>query len=87
MITYFVQPFRYPSNVQPGDSFNLYITKNGKRQKVYSRDITAVGVISHWAYVDIPGVGLAYFIGNGNLAEFLAERFPNAEIEKNPKTT
>lgn len=87
MITYFVNRFKFPSNVSPGDRFTLYTIKDGKRQQVCSREVTAVGVISHWAYMDIPGIGVSYFIGNEKLAGFLAKRFPDAEIEKNPKTT
>lgn len=83
MITYFVDTLSAPITVIPTDRFILSV----HGETVYDKKITASDVISHWAYVDIPGIGAAYFIGNEKLGEFLAERFPDAEIEKNPKTT
>jgi len=82
MITYCVGALTYPCSVAPGDRFILSV----HGEVVHSEKVTASDVISHWAYVDIPGVGNAYFIGNKKLTEFLTERFPDAEKVKSPKT-
>lgn len=83
MITYCVNALKCPCDVRPGDSFHLRIQdrETGKYKEVCARQITEINVISHWAYVNIPGIGAAYFVGNEKLAEFIVERFPDAEKE------
>lgn len=83
MITYCVNALKHPCAVLPGDSFHLSIQdrKTGKYKKVCAREITDVDTISHWAFVNIPGIGMAYFVGNEKLVEFIVERFPDAEKE------
>ena len=54
---------------------------------MHRQRITCVGVISHWAYVDVPGIGISYFIDSDKLADFMAERFPDAErIKRLPES-
>lgn len=83
MITYCVNAMRQPCDVRPGDSFRLSIQdrETGKYMEVCRREITETDTISYWAFVNIPGIGMAYFIGNEKLAEFIVERFPDAEKE------
>jgi len=92
MFTYCVYPFSSPTSVISGDSFYLYTIdgETGEKRRLCVRKIITSEVISHWAYAYFPGVGIAYFIGDGRLleaADVLAERFPDAKIEKNPKMT
>lgn len=82
MISYFVGILNSTIFIDPGDTFNLLITdgKTGEQELVCSQKIICSEVISHYAYVNLPGVGVAYFIGNEKLAGVLAERFPDAKI-------
>jgi hypothetical protein len=82
LITYCIGALIHPCTLHPGDRFILSI----HGEVVHSEKVTALAAISHWAYVDIPGVGNAYFVGNEKLVDFLAERFPDAKRRKNPKT-
>jgi hypothetical protein len=81
MITYFVRRFSYPIFVTSSDRFQLIIERRGEKEIVHSQNITCSKVLTHWAYLELPGIGAAYFVGNEKLAEVLVERFPDA-VEK-----
>lgn len=89
MITYCISPFNTTWTVHSGDKFILSVKnrKTGEMETVCTREITCTERISCWAYVNVPGIGAAYFIGNETLAEFIAERFPDAIEENLHKST
>lgn len=76
MIQYQIAPLPDgPVALCSGDEFQLRV--DGK--VVHAKEITSVGMITHWAYVDIPDIGCAYFVGNKHLEAFIIERFHDAE--------
>lgn len=80
--TYFIRFFKQPLKVLTGDKLSLYVNdrKTGESMLVHSQKITGIDTLTHWACVDLPGIGVAYFVGNEKLVGVLAERFPGAGI-------
>lgn len=54
-------------NLVSGDKLRLY--HNG--ELVHARDISEIGYVTHWACVEIEGVGIGYFVGTERLEEEL----------------
>lgn len=75
MITYTIKKFDDPIYLHPGDKFQLSVDN----EIVHVKEITFCDTITHWAYIEIPEIGAAYFVGNEKLESFIIERFPDAE--------
>lgn len=62
-----ITDFDKPIKVVDGDSFVLSV----RGKEVCRKTMAAIDTITCWAYVSIPGIGDAYFLGNDGLQDYL----------------